>query len=114
MTPKQISDDALDALLSAPKEPIVDDGFTEQLLTNLKRRALIQAAIPLSMGLVGAVITAVMLPSGWLDNVFSDLSIFEASQTLALDIGKYGLIAGLFVAGGLLAVMYAAMSNQNK
>jgi|GEM_PF-5371376 len=114
MTHEQISDAELDALLSAPKTQIVDNGFTEQTLTSIKKRALMQAAIPLGMGLVGAVITAVALPRGWLTNMFSDVSIIGASQTMVTEASKYGLIGGLFVVGSLLAVMFAAISNQNK
>lgn len=114
MTHEQISDAELDALLSAPQTPIVDNGFTEQTLMSIKKRAILQAAIPLSMGLVGAVITAVTLPSGWLSGMFADVSIISASENMVTNASRYGLIGGLFVVGGLLAVMFASMSNQNK
>ena len=70
MIKNTISDNELDALLSAPSKPIIDDGFTLELLEHIDRREKLLRAIPFVFGLIGAVITSFFIPAG----IFHDLA----------------------------------------
>lgn len=65
-----MTDRDLDALLCAPSEPIIDDGFTLGLLKRIERREKFLRSIPFVFGLIGAVITSFFIPTG----IFYDLA----------------------------------------
>lgn len=78
-----LTDSELDALLSAPSEPIIDDGFTLVLLERIERREKLRRTIPFAFGLIGAVITSFFIPTEIFYDLATALSNKESLMALA-------------------------------
>ena len=72
-----MTDSELDALLCAPSEPIIDDGFTLGLLERIDGQEKLRRAIPFVFGLIGAIITSFFMPT----EVFYDLATALSNKT---------------------------------
>lgn len=79
MTKNTITDNELDALLSARSTPIIDNEFTIKMLDRLDRQEKLHRYIPLAFGIVGAVITSFYLPIEFLKEI---PAIFSSKESL--------------------------------
>lgn len=78
-----MTDTKLDALLCAPSEPIIDDGFTLGLLERLERQEKLRRTIPFVFGLIGAAITSFFMPTEIFYDLATALSNKEGLMALA-------------------------------
>lgn len=85
MTKGPITDNELDALLSAPSEPIIDNDFTIKMLDRLERQERLYRYIPLAFGIVGAVISSFYLPIEFLKEI---TAIFSSKESLAASVSN--------------------------
>ena len=85
MIKNTITDNGLDALLSARTTPIIDNEFTIKTLNQLDRQERLHRYIPLAFGIVGAAITSFYLPIEFLKEI---PAIFSSKESLVASVSS--------------------------
>lgn len=85
MTKGTITNNELDALLSAPSDPIIDNDFTIKMLDRLELQERLYRYIPFIFGTIGAVIASFFLPIDFLKEL---PSIFSSKESLIASVSS--------------------------
>ena len=116
MNKDQLSDSQLDSLLRASVPGIEDNGFSASVMKRIRRRRILAAMIPVTLGSIGALITLAGVSGKGLSSFMLRLAdpLFVPSGTdsggLLMFLASYGIepsLFWLFLAVPLLIVPFA-------
>lgn len=96
-----MTDNELDTLLCAPSEPILDNGFTLEMLNRIEKREKLLRSIPFVFGLIGAVITSFFIPTG----IFHDLASALSNKAGLMELTSNPMAAALLLSTPLALLL---------
>lgn len=116
MNRDHLSDSQLDSLLRASAPGIEDNGFSASVMKRIRRRRILAAMIPVTLGCIGALITLAGVSGKGLSSFMLRLAdpLFDPSGTdsggLLMFLASYGIepsLLWLFLAVPLFIVPFA-------